>query len=182
MSAKIFFKQALTELNKELFSPLNLRIDFLKCYPEWVPLIAEWEYANWHCYDDSLTKEKLINGFAERLHDDKLPLTLLLFKAVQPIGLISLEDQTEPELADLEDGNPWGGSFHIIPEERGKKLAETAAKALTILAKRLGHQKIWFYTSNPRNVKWYTRQGAHTVTTRPFRGHEITVMKYDLCI
>lgn len=180
MSQRMLLKQVLSDLNNEIFSPRSLHLNFLKHYPEWIPLLAEWEYADWHSYDHSLTKEKLIDGFSQRLHDDQLPLVLVLFKAVLPIGVISLENQTEPELADLEDGNPWGGSFHIIAEERGRGLGEAAGKALGILAKRLGYERLWFYTSNPRNVKWYARQGVKIVEKRPFRGHEITVMKYDL--
>ena len=180
MSQRKLFKQALNDLNNEIFLPRSVHLNFLKQYPEWIPLLAEWEYGNWHSYDHLLTKEKLIDGFTKRLNDDKLPLVLILFKAVLPIGVISLEIGTEPELSDLEDGNPWGGSFHIAAQERGRGLGEAAGKALGILAKRLGYQKLWFYTSNARNVKWYARQGAKVVATRPFRGHEIKVMKYDL--
>lgn len=181
MSQRMLFKKVLNDLNNEIFLPRSLHLNFLKHYPEWIPLLAEWEYADWRSYDHTLTKEKLIDGLTQRLNDDKLPLVLILFKAVLPIGVISLENRTELELADLQDGNPWGGSFHIVAQERGRGLGEAAGKALVILAKQLGYQKLWFYTSNPRNVKWYARQGAATVATRPFRGHEITVMQYDLC-
>lgn len=180
MSARIFLNRVLDELNDEIFSPRSLRLNFLKHYPEWIPLLAAWEYGDWHAYDHLLTKEKLIEGFTQRLHDDQLPLVLVIFRAVLPIGVISLENRAEPELADLEDGDPWGGSFHIEAQERGRGVGEAAGRALTLLAKRLGYRKIWFYTSNSRAVKWYVRQGASIVATRPFRGHEVTVMKYDL--
>lgn len=180
MSQKILLNQVLSELNNEIFFPRSFRLNFLKDYPEWISLLAAWEYSNWHSYDHLLTQEKLVEGFSKRLNDDQLPLVFVIFKAVLPIGVISLENQVEPELSDLADGNPWGGSFHIAAGERGRGLGEAAAKALAIVAKRLGYQKIWFYTSNLRNVKWYARLGAEIIARRPFHGHEITVMKFTL--
>jgi hypothetical protein len=51
---------------------------------------------------------------------------------------------------------------------------------LVMMAKKLGYQKILFYTSNPQNVRWYTERGAQVIETRPYRGHVITIMQFPL--
>lgn len=93
--------------------------------------------------------------------------------------MISLNDKSEPELSDLEDNNPWGGSFHVIPMERNQGLGEDMAKTITTIAKRLGYEKIHFYTSNPNMVTWYVERGAKIIDTRLYHGHTITTMEYN---
>lgn len=173
-------RQTVQEANSALFSNQSLRIELLKNCPEVIPELAEWEYQDWHLYDTSLTREKLIEEFNQSLNDDKLPLTLVAFRSDIPIGVISLTAKSEPEFSDLEDGNPWGGSFHVIPTERARKLGENLAAVAVHIAKKLGHSKIHFFTSNPRVVNWYTRRGAQVLETRPYRNHVVTMMEFPI--
>jgi len=173
-------REAVQEVNEKIYSQRQMRLELLKDCPEMIPVLAEWEYQDWHRYDMTLTREKLVNAFNYCLNDDRLPLAFVIFKDSIPIGVISLDAQAEPEMADLEDGNPWGGSFHVIPSERNRGLGEEMAKTLVGIAKRLGHDKIHFFTSNRQVVKWYADRGAKIVDTRPFRGHTITTFEYEL--
>ena len=172
-------RDSLHEINKTLFSNRSLHLDLLKNCPEAIPTLADWIYEDWHLYDVSLTKENLIKGFSQRLNDDKLPLTFVLSKSFKPIGVISLKENSIPELADLEDGSCWGGSFHIAEEYRKEGLGEELVKSVLRIAKQLGYHKIRFYTSDFQNVPWYTKRGAEIIATRPFRGHIITIMQYS---
>lgn len=176
----LIIRQVLQEFNNTVFSPRSLHITLLKGCPEMIPILAEWEYQEWHRYSASLTIEKLVAGFNQRLNDDRLPLTFVVLKGTTPVGVISLENHFEPELSDLADGNPWGDSFIVTPEERNKGLGEELAKMAVIVAKQLGYRTIHFYTSNSKNVRWYVERGAEVIETRPYRGHVITVMKFSL--
>ena len=172
--------EVVQEVNERLFSNRLLHLKLLKNCPETIPVLAEWEYQNWHHYDTSLTRERVINGLNQCLNDDRLPLVFVILRDSIPVGAISLDDQSEPELSDLEDGNPWGGNFHVIPAERNQGLGEDMATALACVAKRLGYEKIHFFTSNAQVVSWYTKRGARIIDTRPFRGHMITTLEYGL--
>lgn len=173
-------RELLQEANEMNFYNKQLRIELLKNCPETIPLLAEWEYQDWHPYDTSLTREKFMNEFNHCLNDDHLPLAFVILKGTIPIGIISLVDKSEPELSDLEDGNPWGDSFHVIPAERNRGIGQAMAMALIGIAKRLGYEKIHFYTSNSQLVGWYTKRGAKIIDTRPYRGHVITTLEYSL--
>lgn len=173
-------QRGVQEVNERMFSMRGLHLELLKNCPNTIPLLADWEYEDWHGYDSSLTKERLIDGFYHCLNDSELPLVFVILRDSMPVGVISLNDEPEPELSDLADGNPWGGSFHIIPDERNQGLGEAMAKTLILIAKELGYEKIHFYTSNSQVVHWYIKRGAKIIDTRAYRGHIITVMEYVL--
>jgi len=171
-------QQTLQEVNGTTFAERSLHLEVLKNCPETIPVLAEWIYEDWHPYDSSLTKEKMVNGFRHRLNGDKLPLTFVALEGSRPVGVISLKNQAGSELSDLDDGSAWGGGFHIIPEKRNQGLGEEMAKFLITLARELGYQKLRFYTSDPKSAKWYIHRGAQVLETRAFRGHVITIMEY----
>src|SRR5258706_16152263 len=68
----LIIRQTLQELNETIFSNRALHVELLKNCQEAIPLLAEWIYEDWHSYDASLTKEKLVEGFKKRLNDDRL--------------------------------------------------------------------------------------------------------------
>lgn len=176
----LIIRKTLQELNETIFFPRSIRVELVKDCPEVIPVLAQWGYETWRSYNTSLTPEILVDVFNKRLNDDKLPLSLVLFRDKEPIGVISLDDHSEPELADLEDGNPWGDSFHVVPSERNKGLGMDLAQAAVTVAKQLGYQAIHFYTSIPLNVGWYVERGAKVIGKRPYHNHWITIMTFPL--
>ncbi len=170
----VVIQETLEEANREL------RIELLKNCPEQIPTIVEWEYQDWHSYDKTLTRERLFEAFNSSLNDDRLPLILVAFNGSVPIGVISLEAKGEPEFVDLEDGNPWGGSFHVVPEMRNQGIGAAMAQVIVTISKRMGYQKIHFFTSREEIVGMYASHGAKIIGLRPFRGHQVTVMEYTL--
>ncbi len=176
---KNIIKETLQEINQDLDQSIHLEL--LKNHPEAIPTLAEWIYEDWHPYDKSLTKERLIEGYKQRFNDNQIPFTILAIKNSKPIGVISLKlHQQDKELADLENGCPWVGSLHVISEERGQGIGESLAKAVTTIAKKLGHKELRFYLSESKGVNWCIKRGAEIIETRPFRGHTITILRFDL--
>lgn len=176
----LIIRQTIQELNETVFASRSIRIELLKNCPEFVPVLADWEYEAWHSYNHSLERGKILESFNSRLNDDKVPFTIVALKETTLVGVISLEDHSESELSDLQDGNPWLESFHVLPAERNKGLGEELLKAAATIAKRLGYQRIHFYTSVRKNVPWYVKRGSEVVETRPYHDHVITVMKLPL--
>jgi GNAT superfamily N-acetyltransferase len=172
--------QIIDKANQSFFSPRSIRLDLLKNCPQVIPILAQWLYDEWHSYDATLTKEKLIKAFNERLNSDKIPITFVALRGNQPIGVISLKEETNPIFADFPQGALWMGSLHVLPEERKKGVGQELLKFATTVAKHLGNEKLYFYTSNPLNVKWYVQRGAQIIGERQFRDHLITVMFISL--
>jgi N-acetylglutamate synthase-like GNAT family acetyltransferase len=94
--------------------------------------------------------------------------------------MISLKKETAPELADFPENSIWMGSLQVIPQERNQGIGQELLKFSQIIAKQFGYEKLYFYTSNPTNVKWYLKRGAQVIEERPFRHHKITIMEISL--
>lgn len=175
---KHVIQQTLWEMNQTIDPSIHLEL--LKNCTEVIPTLADWIYEDWSLYDPSLTREKLIEGFKNRLNDHDLPFTLVAFKNSIPVGLVTLKAHEVPELADLENGNPWGGSLHVVPKERGQGIGEALARSILLIAQRLGYTEVLFYLSEQQGVNWCVDRGAEILETRPFRGHTITVLRFKL--
>ncbi len=171
-------QQTLQEINQDIDPSIHLEV--LKHCPEVIPILADWVYEDWSPYDPSLTKKKLIEGFMQRLHDDQIPFTLVAFRDSLPIGIATLKAHGATELADLENGSPWGGSLHVISKERGQGVGKALANAVVTIAKQLGYREILFYLSEDQGVSWCTKHGAEIIETRSFRGHVITILRFTI--
>lgn len=170
--------QILHQTNSSFFAPLSMRLDLLKNCPQTIPILAQWLYDDWHSYDSSLTKEIAANSFAKCLKADTIPIAFVVLKNNIPVGVISLKRQNAPEFSDFPANTIWGGSLHVIPTERNKGIGRELSKFATIIAKSLGYPELYFYTSNPVNVKWYVKKGAQILENRPFRNHTVTIFKF----
>jgi aryl-alcohol dehydrogenase-like predicted oxidoreductase/ribosomal protein S18 acetylase RimI-like enzyme len=173
-------QQALQRENEHFFSPLSMRLDFLKNCPQVIPILVQWLYEEWKPYDASLTKEKLIHSFKMRLNNHAIPITFVVLKDGLPLGVISLKKETAPEFADFPENSIWMGSLQVIPEERNQGIGQELLRFSQTIARQFGYEKLYFYTSNPANVKWYLKRGAQVIEERPFRHHKITIMEISL--
>jgi GNAT superfamily N-acetyltransferase len=174
----LIIRQVLEEANRTFFFPRSLRLELLKNCPETIPILAQWIYDEWHSYDASLTKTKLILAFNERLNDDKIPITFVVLKDDEPISLISLKEETDPRFSDFPKGSIWLGSLQVAPEVRNQGIGQELFQFAAIIAKRMGYKEMYIYTSNADNVPWYEKRGTEIIEKRPFRNHTITIMHF----
>lgn len=170
------FYEVLQQFNVSFFASRELRIDFLKNCPHVIPTLAQWMYDAWSPYDVSLTQEKLIHSFSERLHDDRLPITCVVLRGEVPVGIVSLRERSDVEFSDFPEHSLWGGSLLVAPEARNQGIGEALGKVILALGKCLKYGEIYFYTSNP-HFSWYTKRGAQMIEARPFHGHTITIFR-----
>ncbi len=161
------------------FSPHRLRRCALNS-SRLIPILAQWVYEEWHLYDVSLTKERLIQSFITRLNENKIPISFVVLKNDMPIGVISLKKETAPEFSDFPENSIWMGSLIVAPEERDQGVDQELLKLGQTIAKQLGYEKLYLYISNPTYVNWYLNRGAHVIEERPFRNHRITIMEIPL--
>lgn len=72
------------------------------------------------------------------------------------------------------------GNLQVIPEERNQGIGEELLKFVGNVAKCLGQERLYFYTSNFSNVEWYAKRGASIVDKRVVDAHLITIMQIML--
>ena len=65
----------------------------------------------------------------------------------------------------------------MISEEQNQGIGEELGKLALSVAKKFGHDDLYFYTSEAESVLWYVKRGACILEKRAFRDHEITIMK-----
>lgn len=160
-----------------LILPRSSKLDLLKNYPQFIPTLAQWLYEEWHPYDASLTKEDLIQALKHRLNDAALPMTFVVLKESLPMGTVTLKKEKAPEFSDFPQDSVWMGSLQVVPEERSRGIGQELFKFSQTIAKQLGYEKLYFFTSNPKNVRWYLERGAQVIEERPFRQHRTTLME-----
>lgn len=180
MTNKLMMQEAIQESNETFFTPLGIEVVLLKDAQQHIPQLAQWIYDEWRFYDAALTKDRIVAGLTSRLRDNGLPFTLVAMKNEKPVAMISLKDKGEPEFSELSEGNPWVGSFYVVPEERNKGIGQELLDLVTTIGSGLGYKWVYVYTSNPEKVGWYLKNGAQQLETRPFRGHKITIMSLEL--
>ena len=174
----LMIHQAVRKMNKDFFSPNSMQLDLLRKQMQVIPVLVQWLYEEWHLYDVTLTKEKLIDSLNTCLNDDRVPITFVVLKDTTPIGMISLKRQLGSEFSDFSQDNLWMGSLQVVPEERNKGIGQELFKFAAIVTGRMGHKEMYFYTSNPNRVEWYIKRGAHVIEKRSFRNHTITIMEF----
>lgn len=174
-------RQVFQKANQTIFSSRGVQLKSLKDCPEAISHLVDGIFEEWSSYDPSLTKERLSTSIRKG-YDSKevFPITAVAYKNAKYIGTIALKKKTEPEFSDFPSGKLWLGGFRVVPEERNQGLGGDLFKFSAMLAKHLGYQEIYFYTSNPANVKWYVERGAKVIEKRPFRGHTATIMLLPL--
>jgi GNAT superfamily N-acetyltransferase len=176
MNTALIIQEAIQKENEKFFFPHSMQLDLLKNQPHVIPTLAQWLYDEWHSYDASLSKESLIHNFKMRLSNEVIPITFVVLKDSLPIGVISLKKETAPEFSDFPENAVWMGSLQVIFEERGQGVGQELLKFTQSIAAQMGYKNLYFYTSNPENVRWYTQRGAQVIEKRSFRGHQITIM------
>ena len=121
MEHAFMIQQSIQMENEDFFFPRSMQLDLLKNCPQVIPTLARWMYEEWHPYDSSLTKEKLLCSFQTHLNTNAIPITFVVLKDDLPIGVISLKKETAPEFADFPENAIWMDSLQVVPEERNQK-------------------------------------------------------------
>ncbi len=170
-------RKEMADINRECFAPKSMHVDLLKHHPDVIPVLAEWIYEQWHTYDYSLTKDRLITSFSHRLNDDQIPLAFVVWKSDLLIGTLSVKHNHASELADFPQNAAWIGSLQVIAEERNQGVGQGLITLAKKVGAALGHKTLYLYTSNPLNVDWYLARGGRVLHKRLFRNHTITVIE-----
>lgn len=154
-------------------------VQLLKYCPQTIPVLVDWVYKAWSTYDPFLTREDLTHRYRQRLHDDRMPITVVALRGKEPVGTFSLRESVEPDLNSV-GYIPWLGSHHIAPTETAQSLDQDLLEIAVRLTACFGYPHLYVYVSDSARAEWYVKQGASVVHASPSRDHTVTILSF-LC-
>ena len=116
-------------------------IKYLKDYPQYLPIVAYWNYREWHVGKQSL--DEIIVRYQERMQAAAVPTTLIAIEDTMPVGSVSLKYDDLPVRPGL---NPWLASLIVIADYRGRGIGSMLLKAAEATATEAGVKRLYLYT------------------------------------
>lgn len=159
---------------------MSYKIVFLGTCPQYIDILAEQTYNAWKIYDQSLTLEKCIESYKEKLNIDKIPFCLVLLLCYNDgykelCGAVTLEKTSQ--IDEFSELSPWISDFQELEYPNPRRLL---MRALEGVSKNLGIKKLYVYTSDPSRVDWYLELGWKIIATSTRHDHLVTVMEYKI--
>ena len=65
-------------------------IHYLVDYPHFLPIIAFWNYREWHLGKQPF--DEIIDRYRQRLQKGKIPTTLIAIEDTMPVGSVSIKE------------------------------------------------------------------------------------------
>ena len=143
--------------------------------PEFIPLVARWNWEEWSDLLPCDSCEAFADDLRRRTRRDSIPITFLALDDGVPVGTASLiadDLETRPELT------PWLASLYVAPERRGSGLGKMLALHAVEAARGFGIATLYLYT--PGQEAFYRRLGWAFFEASEYRGHSITIMQWHL--
>ncbi len=155
----------------------TVSVEYLKNYPHFVPIVAEWLFNKWghQIAGDTLAAAgKRVEG---RLNDDKIPFSLIAIKEGEAVGTASIflnDMDTRPELS------PWLAAVYVKENSRGLGIGSELVRSAEETARKLGTRKLYLFT--PDKQSFYKRLGWVYLEDTSYRGGLVTILeKLLLC-
>ncbi len=116
-------------------------IQYLKDYPQYLPIIAYWNYREWHV--GKLPLDEIIVRYQKRMQIAAIPTTLIAIEDTMPVGSVSLKYDDLPARPNL---NPWLASLIVSADYRGKGIGGALVKAAETTAVTAGVKRLYLFT------------------------------------
>ena len=155
-----------------MFYPkLNVKIEYLADYPEFIPEIAALHFAEWSYLNpgESLEEKKAyLKSICSR---NGVPVFVIAVDGVELIGSASL---IEHDMDNRPDLTPWLADVFVKPEYRGLGIATSLIQRIESEARCAGITKLYLYT--PDAARLYQKLGWNTFEECKYNGVEVTIM------
>ncbi len=130
-----------------------MRVDYLSGHPEHVETVARWIYDEWtHVTDPDFQAE--VRRVRGRLHDDRVPMTLVALDGQECVGTVSLFEHDLPSRRDL---TPWLAALYVREDRRNTGVGSALVERVVKEARRLGIQRLYLHTETA--PRYYARKG-----------------------
>jgi len=168
----------------------NIAIDYLANCPDLVDELARLSWKEWsEVYQQrKQTLEHSVKNYRDRMNTDRLPLTLVAFRARHSqsltglaaserelVGMVSLKFHDMDTRPDLD---PWLGGLLVLPEWRNRGVGTMLMHRATEEARRLNVRQLYLWTHTAEGL--YHKLGWQLVERTNYFGKEAVVMEIDL--
>ncbi len=127
-------------------------IHYLKDYPSYMPIVAFWNYREWHLGKQPF--DEIIARYQSRLQKDKVPTTLIAIEDTMPVGSVSIKLN---DLVERPDLNPWLASLYVLPDYRGRDIGRQLLQAGEASALAAGVGRLYLFTHTAAGL--YEKEG-----------------------
>ena len=152
-----------------------MKIDYLAERPAFIPTLSEWFLREWRDFYGDKTWEDVAETFYRRLNRSVVPLALVAFEGEQPLGTISL---LEESIRTRKHLTPWLGGLYVCEGERRHGIGRRLIEAAVGEAGKLGIEQL--FIGIRRAEDYYLKLGWEVVERMNYYGEEITIMRLDL--
>ena len=154
----------------------DMVIEDLSKHMDFIPLLAEWHFAQWGDLTGALTEADYQSLISKQTFTEKLPLTLVAVDHGRLLGSVNI---VPCDLDILPELTPWLAQLYVHPPERSRGVGSTLVHAATARSQKLGFDHLYLYTSGTlpsfyERIGWTTREAVH------YKGKDRTVMEIRL--
>jgi GNAT superfamily N-acetyltransferase len=126
-----------------------IEIDFLVNYPEVIPTLTHWFYAQWPEYYAERTPADIAQDFFSEANRDGIPVRLVAFADGELAGTITLRDQA---LWTLPEYHPGLGGLLVVERHRGRGIGTELVRAGMNVAREQGYERVYATTVMARGI------------------------------
>jgi predicted N-acetyltransferase YhbS len=150
---------------------VQFEIDYLARHERYLPLIAEWQLAEFGYLNPADTLEGRAARLGDALQTDGLPLALVaVSKEGQLVGSASVLASTVTH----RHLSPWLSSVFVPSAFRGHGIASALSLRAVKEAQRLGFETLYLFT--PRSEQLYAQLGWTRMEVVTHRETALTIM------
>lgn len=162
---------------------MDFTVELLADHMEFVPLLADWHWAEWESEDPQGTPEKWAERLARRTRRDGIPTTLVAMSspvsgavAGVPAGghLLGSASLVEHDLPPRPDLTPWLAGVYVAPAWRGRGVGSALVRRAVAFTAALDIPRLYLHTSTAERL--YAALGWEVLDRCQYAGQDMTIM------
>src|SRR6478672_11712148 len=150
-----------------------MTIEYLADHPEAIPILAEWQHAEWgHVRpgDTAEKRAKRLEGWSNR---DRIPLTVVALEGAEVLGAASL---IEHDMETRMELSPWLAGVFVGEAYRRRGIGAELVKRIMAEAGKLKVPLLYLYTVH--SERFYAALGWTLMERTSYLAHKVVIMTY----
>lgn len=150
---------------------MKIKIKDLFEAPEYLPIIAKWNVAEFWSDHPTMSEEKMAGLYALAETNNKIPITLIALADGQLAGTASIVENDDDKRTHLR---PWLAAVLVHQTLRNQGIGSKLVNATLERAARLNIEQLYLGTDSP---EFYTKLGA---VVHEQVADEFCIMRFDI--
>jgi len=150
-----------------------MTIEYLADHPEAIPILAEWQHAEWGYVRPGDTAEKRavrLQGWSNR---DRIPLTVVALEGNEVLGSASL---IEHDMETRMELTPWLAGVFVGEPYRRRGIGAQLVRRIMDETRKLKVPLLYLYTVH--SERFYAALGWKLMERTTYREHKIVIMTW----